>query len=279
MTPSPEQEAICRHVADANAPNLVVEASPGSGKTTTIAMAARRLPLGKLYVALCFAKANAEDFQRKLPGNVVASTSHSLALGALRRAHPEVKVSADKVKNIIKGMTRYVPWEQQTAVLKLVSLAKQSTNFSPTADELEELAVDFALDITDAGIDAAQAVLVASDATTDVVDFDDMLRFADRDPAVRFPTYGMIFLDEAQDTNEIQRALLAKMAGGTSRVCAVGDPFQAIYGFRGASADALALLTEELSATVLPLSVSYRCASAVCAEARRVLTLNKFLPR
>lgn len=48
-----------------------------------------------------------------------------------------------------------------------------------------------------------------------------------------------VLLDEFQDTSPPQLDLFATMFGGGHCVMAVGDPHQAIYGFRGASADAL----------------------------------------
>jgi len=51
--------------------------------------------------------------------------------------------------------------------------------------------------------------------------------------------YVAVLLDEFQDTSPPQLDLFAHMFGATHPVMAVGDPNQAIYGFRGASADAL----------------------------------------
>ena len=44
---------------------------------------------------------------------------------------------------------------------------------------------------------------------------------------------------------------------------AVGDPSQGIYGFRGAGSDAMDLIKSEFDADELPLTVSYRCSTAV----------------
>lgn len=49
----------------------------------------------------------------------------------------------------------------------------------------------------------------------------------------------LVLLDEYQDTSVNQAAFLAELFGGGHDVTAVGDPNQAIYGWRGASADAL----------------------------------------
>jgi DNA helicase-2/ATP-dependent DNA helicase PcrA len=51
--------------------------------------------------------------------------------------------------------------------------------------------------------------------------------------------YGVVLLDEYQDTSHAQLALLASLFGDGHAVTAVGDPHQSIYGWRGASADNL----------------------------------------
>jgi DNA helicase-2/ATP-dependent DNA helicase PcrA len=53
------------------------------------------------------------------------------------------------------------------------------------------------------------------------------------------------------------------------RICAVGDERQAIYGFRGADADAIPGLIRTLGAKTLPLSITYRCARSIVELARR----------
>ncbi|MDQ1110759.1 superfamily I DNA/RNA helicase [Microbacterium testaceum] len=75
-----------------------------------------------------------------------------------------------------------------------------------------------------------------------VMDFADQvagaLRIAQEHPAVveeLRARYRVVLLDEYQDTSVVQTDLLATLFGGTG-VMAVGDPHQAIYAWRGASA-------------------------------------------
>jgi len=107
----------------------------------------------------------------------------------------------------------------------------------------------------------------------EVIDFDDMLYLPLRSKCT-FDKKNYVFVDEAQDTNGVQRALLRRMLAPPphGRLIAVGDPSQAIYGFRGADANAMSALREEFSAVVMPLSVSYRCSRAVVAEAQKYCT-------
>jgi superfamily I DNA/RNA helicase len=101
-----------------------------------------------------------------------------------------------------------------------------------------------------------------------MVDFDDLLYLAVKD-GISLPKFDFIFVDEAQDTNAIQRALLRKIMKKTSRIVAVGDPAQAIYGFRGADSESMNLIAEEFNAKRLPLSISYRCPSSVVTYAQQ----------
>lgn len=87
---------------------------------------------------------------------------------------------------------------------------------------------------------------------------DEVLDFADQAElaatlADRFPevgeaeraTYGVVLLDEYQDTSHAQLVLLRSLFGGGHPVTAVGDPCQSIYGWRGASAGTLTSFRRE----------------------------------
>ncbi len=76
----------------------------------------------------------------------------------------------------------------------------------------------------------------------DLVDFSDQMRFgaalAEGSPdvgAALREQFAVVLLDEYQDTSVSQRRLLTGLFGGGHPVTAVGDPLQAIYGWRGAS--------------------------------------------
>jgi superfamily I DNA/RNA helicase len=100
------------------------------------------------------------------------------------------------------------------------------------------------------------------------VDFDDLLYLAVKD-GLSLPKFDFVFVDEAQDTNAIQRAILRKIMHRTTRMIAVGDPAQAIYGFRGADSNSLNLIAEEFNCKKLPLTVSYRCPTEVVKYAHQ----------
>jgi superfamily I DNA/RNA helicase len=85
--------------------------------------------------------------------------------------------------------------------------------------------------------------------------------------------YDVLFVDEAQDFNEVQRSLILKACNG-GRMIVVGDPKQAIYGFRGADSGSMDIFRATLAKSsrgvqIFPLSITWRCPSSVVAEANR----------
>lgn len=93
--------------------------------------------------------------------------------------------------------------------------------------------------------------------------------------------YRVVLLDEYQDTSVAQVALLSALFDGAHPVTAVGDPHQAIYGWRGASAGSVERFAgtfrrrDGAPARVATLSTSWRndkailCAANVLAEPLR----------
>lgn len=95
-----------------------------------------------------------------------------------------------------------------------------------------------------------------------LIDFDDMIYL----PVVKnwYPPYReYYFIDEAQDLNNAQLNLIEKMVAMKVRVIAVGDPRQAIYGFRGANTHSWDRLKAILSPTILDMKYTYRCGKKI----------------
>lgn len=117
-------------------------------------------------------------------------------------------------------------------------------------------------------IRVAQAVLQRSNTDLSVIDFNDQLYL----PVIRnvpFTKFDYILVDEAQDTNPIQCEIIARLCKPKSVIVTVGDRKQAIYGFRGASATAMDIMSQRFAMREMPLSVSYRCAKNIVKEAQR----------
>ena len=88
-----------------------------------------------------------------------------------------------------------------------------------------------------------------------------------------------ILVDEFQDSNQALIELVRLLAGEEQNVFAVGDPDQAIYRFRGASAAAFDSFRRAFPATnEVALAENYRSLSPVLEIAYRVIQGNQIVP-
>ncbi len=81
-----------------------------------------------------------------------------------------------------------------------------------------------------------------------------------------------IFVDEFQDLNYAQYQLVCRLAGKENHLFAVGDPDQAIYGFRGASPEYFYKLQKDFpEAEVVELTHSFRSSDQILKASCQVL--------
>jgi superfamily I DNA/RNA helicase len=270
---SPYQENLFHFVAEGEGSAIVV-AVAGSGKTTSGVEAVRRIPYGKSHVYLAFNKSIATELSGR---GVNGRTFHSMTYSPVLRARKAQQVESNKLRKLIDGHFGDEDVAMYGAfVARLVGLGRNAGIGCLAQDLPEAWAAliehhDLELDSDRANIETAieyaQKLLQLSNAS-DMVDFDDMLYFAVRD-GISLPKFDFVFVDEAQDTNAIQRAIIRKIMKPTSRLIAVGDPAQAIYGFRGADSNSISMIKEEFNCVELPLTVSYRCPTSVVDFARQ----------
>ncbi|HEX3225622.1 MAG TPA: ATP-dependent DNA helicase UvrD2 [Gaiellaceae bacterium] len=113
------------------------------------------------------------------------------------------------------------------------------------------------------------------------VDFEDLLAGAvtllESDAAVRAlvrENWRAFTVDEYQDVNLLQQSLLDLWLGDRDELCAVGDDYQSIYGFTGASPEWLLALPRRFPrVTTVRLELNYRSTPQVLALA------NKLVPK
>lgn len=301
--PSKYQQAIFDFITHGTG-NAIVMAVAGSGKTTTITKALELIPTSKRILFLAFNKSIADELSKRIPKHAIAKTTHALGAGAVRRSNFQVRIEGDKVKEHMGALRAEDAdlhldsvWRvARPKIHKLVSLAKNH-GIAPEGiegakgllpdnreswchliehfDLLGEGELESALrlakndaDETDFLIERARKVLTASVRDTAQIDFDDMLYL----PVIfdyRVEKFDWVFVDEAQDIAQIQLEMLKKALAVGGRLVAVGDPRQAIYGFRGADAEALPNIAKAFEAVTLPLSISYRCPQSVVKHAKQ----------
>jgi len=113
-----------------------------------------------------------------------------------------------------------------------------------------------------------------------VIDFDDVLAHTIRDlrndhdfaDAVRW-RYRHLLVDEAQDLNPLQHAIVDLLRAGRNDLFLVGDPSQAIYGFNGADPSLLVdVETRFPGIEIVRLPVNHRSTPQIVSAGVHVLT-------
>lgn len=249
--------------------NILVQAVAGSGKTTTIVEATRHVEGSTLFLA--FNKAIAEELRSRVSCD--CKTLNALGHGVWRQTMPHSTLDAKKLDGILAKAPEEFRREHGYSVKRAVGLAKNCAfgiHSEATQVDFMEL-IDSYLDVPSESLDlvasAALSVFEQSLENLETFDFDDQLYI----PLLKswdYPPYTNLFVDECQDLSPIQHEMLRVMHNGGSRIIAVGDRHQAIYGFRGALHNSMDSLKRRFECLELPLSISYRCAKRIVAEAQ-----------
>lgn len=292
FTPSEQQLAVLNWVKLGRG-NAIVEARAGSGKTSTLRAIAQSITGQAAFLA--FNKSIAKEIESKLLAagldwqRVKSGTFHSFGLNAWNKtAGRPVQVDGKKLDTICGQLQ--IPKMYWPFVRDAVSKAKQhlfgAASYPALDSNPDWLDLVEHYDISDklAGdeettatpdellayglMHAMRALRLSNDRGREVVDFDDMIYLPILNNA-KFWQYDWVLVDEAQDTNPARLEMASRLLKPGGRLVAVGDPFQAIYGFTGASADALDQIATRLNATRLPLTVTFRCSQQVTLFAQR----------
>jgi DNA helicase II / ATP-dependent DNA helicase PcrA len=268
----PEQAAAARAASP-----LMIVAGPGTGKTRTLIHRIARQIAGapdtaQPHLAITFTRRAAEEMRDRLarllpqakPGQpvVTVTTFHGLGLLILREHHE------------LAGLGSGFRVADDAEVLAV-------------AAELTGSARDGRRLLADSGTDpAAREKLVKALASHDLVDFDGLIELPAAllaaEPGLaeslrsRWP---LVSVDEYQDIDEPQRRLLQLLAGDGRGLTVIGDPDQAIYGFRGADVGLFLRFTRDYpGAVTAQLTGNYRSSPAIVSGALQAIAPASLVP-
>lgn len=281
FTPTPEQTAIISASRDTQA-NLAVIARAGAAKTSTLVMIAEALPKTEI-LCLAFNKKIADEMTQRLPPNCEAKTLHGLGYKAWWQfTRKKMKVDDRKVFKILKdeidqlsGDDRTDSYEELAETLDFIKKAKAAGwlpesykgHWKPLVSD-DDFFESLPMEPSGLQIQLIKSVMVESwkQSLEGLIDFDDMI-FCPALCSVSWPSPPLTLVDEAQDLSPINHHILKKIVKNR-RIIAVGDPLQAIYGFRGADVNSMTRLIEMFSMTQLKLTISFRCGRKITENAR-----------
>lgn len=294
-----EQERVVLHFLGP----LLVAAIAGAGKTTALV---RRIAM--LFVehgvhpsrvlALTFSKKAAEEMTYRLvallPGEVAnearVGTFHSLAFQFLREEMPDWKRwqvdDKDRYRTVVKDVLGWKGMRWDTADLTVVEqyIGRCKANCElPGTQEAFERAEAFhkarpcAQRIPTLLAEAYERAEQERRSRL-LLTFDDMLlemwwrlNESEGTRARWAARWDFVMQDESQDENVVQRAIASMLAQDHRNYMVVGDPAQAIYGFRGADPSGILNFATEWEATKVELHRNYRSGDSIIAAANGLL--------
>ena len=326
----PEQRAIVEH----DGGPLLVVAGPGAGKTRVLTRAvAHRIEAGlppERCLAVTFTRRARDELRDRLTallgaevgGPVTVATFHGLGLLILREQgkplglDADLKVADEKTRQEVLRLLS--ARERPSALAARIAAWKRAPAPSPgevtdspaaanpvVANPVSAHQAPDAVPRDDAELAALVARYDAALRERSMVDLDDLVTLptallaGDAALAAEYRSrWTDIFVDEYQDVDEQQYLLLRQLAAPGSRICAIGDPDQAIYGFRGgdvgyflrfqqdfgASAPGSAIAAPDAgvlggpAATTVRLSRSYRSAPTIVRAAMQLIRPGTLVP-
>jgi DNA helicase-2/ATP-dependent DNA helicase PcrA len=289
-------DAEQREAVTSTAAPLAIIAAAGSGKTTVLTRriayrVAHGTALSQHVLALTFTRDAASELKRRLRKldirePIEAGTFHGIALRLLRDRAFASHHAPPQVANDRQRLAREVISELKLQAEPYGALADLDW---AKARMIDPQRYEGAIRVTrrrsalpPARFPDFVAAYERLKRRRGVVDFDDLLTHtiealrSDRPWAdgVHW-RYRHFFVDEAQDLNPLQHAMLEALRAGRPDLCLVGDPRQAIYGWNGADPTTLAEVEVRYpGVTVVGLTSNYRCSPQVVRAAAAALSAS-----
>jgi len=278
------QQSAIRH---SEGPLLIV-AGPGTGKTATLTckiayLLQQEIARPEQIIAITFTnRASVEMKSRlakilspKLVEQLRISTFHALAKQILTDATevPVVICAEFDKKKILQEIDQALTTEEINHYAEAIALAKCAMKMPDMAGQtahsgklanFSEIYLQYQKALLENGLfDFEDLILRAIQIEKEAVDDNSRMRFQ------------YVFIDEYQDLDKSQYELLKLLTKNTPNVFAIGDPNQAIYGFRGADPVFFQKFEQDYRhAKTINLNKSYRSTQNILSASRQALFAN-----
>jgi DNA helicase-2/ATP-dependent DNA helicase PcrA len=295
---NPEQ----REAAETVEGPVLILAGAGSGKTRTVTyriahmLTHLKIP-GKQILAVSFTNKAAAEMKERVSHLVEArnrkgitlSTFHSLGIRILREDIHHLGYNnlftiydqADQMSIVREGLKNYRSNKSydRGIIMSKISLLK---NNGISAEDFPKSKYYDPENNYDGATEYVYHYYQEKLQFYNALDFDDIL-FLVVKLFLRFPEvakkyserFRYIMIDEYQDTNSLQFALVKALTSTHQNICVVGDDDQAIYGFRGADISNILNFEKEFPATkVIKLEENYRSTFPILHLANQVIKEN-----
>ncbi len=279
---------------------LLVLAGAGSGKTTVLANRVAYILQNTFarpwnILAITFTNKAAREMRErieKIIGSEAKSmwigTFHSICIRILRTCIDREGYEKDFViydsadsRTLMKECEKELNIEEKTfpvrAVLSAVSNAKNNMI------EPDAYTAVYGNDMRSRIIENLYSLYQKKLKRNSALDFDDIIMLTVKilknnpDAAEKYQErFQYIHVDEYQDTNNTQYAMIGILAQGYGNICVVGDDDQSIYKFRGANVNnILDFESDYVGAKKVSLEQNYRSTSTILNAANKVIANNK----
>ena len=275
---------------------LLVLAGAGSGKTRVIT---RRVAYmlgqgvgGGNILALTFTNKAAGEMKARIEAlapksGVWVGTFHSLCARLLRTYAPLVGIDrgytiydqGDRLRAVKDAMERLDLEDASVTPERIDAAISRAKNDLTTPEAMAKRAGDHVQAITAKVYARYQERLKAASA----VDFDDLLvhlvTILKKHPDVRADLdarFRYVLVDEYQDTNLAQYAIVRALCVDRPNLCVTGDPDQSIYGWRGANLNNILEFEQDFpGCKVVKLERNYRSTKNILRAADALIRHNR----
>ncbi len=263
---------------------LAIFAGPGTGKTRTLTVRIAHLieSIGappSSILAVTFTNRAAQEMGERLAELLGAQRSARVTVGTFHRLGASLLQESDEAIGIARTFT-ILDEADRRLLLERACPELAARELRPTLEAISACKNGLATESqSDDDIwDRYHAALTEAGA----LDFDDLIvravQLLESDATILRTVqarFRWICVDEYQDVNAAQYRLLRLLAAGGANLCVIGDPDQAIYGFRGADHRYFLSFDEDFAgAQRLYLERNYRSAQAILDAATQVISRN-----